>query len=148
VSSRRPSRRPCRRATRASPEHLLLTILAAAPDYVAPGLADLDLAAGAVREALDAERGRVLDAGGVRVEAAALPRGSGSGSPVPFAPQTKRALEQALSVALERRDHAIGVRHVLLGLLREPSTRIDAMLTSVGLSADELFQRLAGPGPR
>jgi ATP-dependent Clp protease ATP-binding subunit ClpC len=68
---------------------------------------------------------------------------------IPFSEDTKRALVGAAEEADREEVSYIGTEHLLLGLLRDPSTRAGAILAANGLQLDvarkHLVQLRAGP---
>jgi hypothetical protein len=92
---------------------------------------------------LAVERGgaaRVLTALGIEADAVRGRVEEGPGSPagqLPFAPQTKKALELSLREALALGHNHIGTEHVLLGLIRE-SGAAAGLLASLGVDGDRI----------
>jgi ATP-dependent Clp protease ATP-binding subunit ClpA len=119
------------------PEHLLLGVAAVDGGVLDRlGLGHDALRAGLARLDADALAAIGIDLGEVerRVDASFGPgalRGRRGGR-VRFAPGAKRALELAVREALALSDRSIGAEHVLLGLVREPSERVRALLARRG----------------
>jgi Clp amino terminal domain, pathogenicity island component len=65
---------------------------------------------------------------------ASLPPGTEPSPPhIPFTPESKEALKQALDQALELGHNYIGTEHLLLGLLQVPEGRGARLLTDLGI---------------
>ncbi|WP_370422367.1 Clp protease N-terminal domain-containing protein [Streptomyces sp. QH1-20] len=56
----------------------------------------------------------------------------GSRSHIPFTPRAKKALERSLREALARKDHRIGLEHVLLGVLHPEDAVTAGVLRRLG----------------
>jgi ATP-dependent Clp protease ATP-binding subunit ClpA len=138
-------------------EHLLIALAAAEDGPASAALRAEGLSPEALRDAvrkrpaLDAGAlatiGIDLDAVRSSVESAfgpgALDR---SGSPrgrARFDRSSKRVLEDALGVAIRRRDRHISAEHILLALLDEPAGRATAVLRDLGVDGGRLRERLA-----
>jgi ATP-dependent Clp protease ATP-binding subunit ClpA len=83
---------------------------------------------------------RVLEALGVEADAVRDRVAEGPGSPggrLPFAPETKKALELSLREALALGLSCIGTEHVLLGLVREDGAAAQ-LLSELGADADRI----------
>lgn len=106
-------------------EHLLLA-LARRPH---PALQRAGLDAEAVTEALSAETAASLAAVGVDWDVAPRAR---TGQPR-FAASAKLALERALPVAFERKDHRLTSDHVLLGVLEAEVGTVPRALELAGV---------------
>ena len=139
-------------------EHLLLGVLAGAPDGVgARVLSSLGVtmpaARAQVKALLEPDAGALeaigIDLGAVRskVEQAFGPgalerrwRRSGRwrrwGGHIPFTPGAKKALELSLREALNLRHDAIGTEHIVLGLVRERDAGAVRALRGLGVEAD------------
>jgi ATP-dependent Clp protease ATP-binding subunit ClpA len=57
---------------------------------------------------------------------------------IPFAPESKKALELALREAIRLGDRHIGTEHLLLGLVRDPRTSAGAVLERQGITSDDV----------
>lgn len=67
---------------------------------------------------------------------------------LPFSPQAKKALEQALHEALRLHDNHISGEHILLGVLRDGQGPAARLLANLGASADALEELLDKLRPR
>ncbi|HAM02046.1 MAG TPA: hypothetical protein DCQ30_07425 [Acidimicrobiaceae bacterium] len=76
------------------------------------------------------------------VHAAAAPSIDELPDPIPFAPETKRALEVATREALRRGHNYIGTEHLLLAVLADPDSVGSRVLTSLGITAAETSERI------
>lgn len=63
---------------------------------------------------------------------------------IPFAPTSKRALEQSLREALARKDRHIGVEHLLLGLLDLRTNTATEVLCHLGVEPATARQEILG----
>jgi len=68
-------------------------------------------------------------------------RGPGAGH-IPFTPRAKKVLELSLREALRLKHNTIGSEHILLGLLREGGGLAIKVLTTQGVSANVLRDRV------
>jgi ATP-dependent Clp protease ATP-binding subunit ClpA len=115
-------------------EHLLLAA-ARTDDPVAATLRRHGLDEDGLRHALDLERDRSLAAVGVSAERPVFT------PPVDrpdFAQSSKAALEGALRAAVERGDHQVLTRHVVLGVLRARRGTVPRALALADVDRDEL----------
>ncbi|MBX6358004.1 MAG: ATP-dependent Clp protease ATP-binding subunit [Micromonosporaceae bacterium] len=101
------------------PEHIILGLLAIEGGAAADVMVQLAGPADAIRK-------RVLRA---------VPPGTGTPpAHVPFGPESKEAMKQALDQALELGHNYIGTEHLLLGLLKVPDGRGAALLAELGVT--------------
>jgi ATP-dependent Clp protease ATP-binding subunit ClpC len=108
-------------------EHLLLGLLREAEGIAAQALSSFSITVDAVREHVVRETSR----------------GNGaSAGHVPFTPRAKKALELALREALQLGHNYIGTEHLLLGVLREQEGLAVQTLVSLGVSIQDLRQRI------
>jgi ATP-dependent Clp protease ATP-binding subunit ClpA len=146
------------RADRIEPVHLLLALtrdqgrggstLRAAGVDSAGLLAALRRSAGLDADALAAV-GIDLEQVRAAAEAAfgpgALDRsGPPSGGHLPFAGESRRALEQSLRAALRRKERRIDSGHVLAGVLAVGDPTVERLLQQLGTDADVLRSRISG----
>jgi ATP-dependent Clp protease ATP-binding subunit ClpA len=131
-------------ASAIGPEHLLLG-LAGGESRASEVLASLGLGHDVLRgelvrsgSGLDADAlasiGIDLDEVRRRVEESFGPGALGGrrSGRLPFTSKSKKALELALREALALGDNEIGAEHVLLGVMRDPGARVDAVLARRG----------------
>ena len=90
-----------------SPEHLLLGVMTVGEGIAWRAMTDLDVSLHNIREALYQKTMRVRGA-------------ADSPGHIPFAPNTKLAIEYAMRQALSLNHPYIGTEHLLLGLLALP----------------------------
>ncbi|BFV56989.1 Clp protease N-terminal domain-containing protein [Kitasatospora sp. CMC57] len=113
------------------------------PGSDAEALASIGVDLDAVRAAVEAEFGEGALTGavpGAREE----PRRRGwfKGDHRPFTPRAKKVLELSLREALRLKEKEIGVRHLLLGLLREGGGLAVTLITERGIDPDGLRREL------
>jgi ATP-dependent Clp protease ATP-binding subunit ClpC len=99
------------------PEHVLLGLVHEGEGVASKALESLGIGSEAVRQ---------------RVEEAT---GQGERAPsghIPFLPQTKDLLKQALNESKELGHHYIGTEHILLGLIRQGDSKAAQVLTGLG----------------
>jgi hypothetical protein len=77
-----------------------------------------------------------------RVARAGVPKVGTVPERVPFAAETKKALEVAVREALRRGHNYIGTEHVLIAVLADPSSLGARLLTVLGIGPDETVRRL------
>jgi ATP-dependent Clp protease ATP-binding subunit ClpA len=147
-------------------EHLLLGLLAgdaAARGVAATVLADLGVTAAAVQRELAARRARpglgpadaaALEAIGIDLDAIRRKAEEAFGAGalqratrrrrgrLPLTPSAKRALGASLREAVGLGDGAIGVEHLLLGLLRQPDQLVAATLAALGAPPETVRDRV------
>jgi ATP-dependent Clp protease ATP-binding subunit ClpA len=100
-------------------------------------LAALGIDLGKVRQAAEAAFGAgALDA---RTRRWGRRRPSGH---LPFTAHAKKALELSLRAATRRGDHALGTRHLLIGVLAAEERRATAVLRRLGVEPADLRHRL------
>ncbi|WP_457030275.1 Clp protease N-terminal domain-containing protein [Kitasatospora sp. P5_F3] len=109
------------------------------PGSDAEALASIGVDLDAVRAAVEAEFGEGALAG-AREE----PRRRGwfKGDHRPFTPGAKKVLELSLREALRLKEKEIGVRHLLLGLLRAGEGPAVTLITEQGIAPDGLRREL------
>ena len=126
-------------ATRLEAEHLLLALSGQAASDAGRVLADTGLDHDGVRDALDAELMRSLEAAGVNVGAVGL-----LDRPLPTMGQprwgasAKAAIERALTIAKARGDRRIHPSHILLGVLHADEGTVPRALASAGVDGPAL----------
>jgi Clp amino terminal domain, pathogenicity island component len=103
------------------PEHLILGLLAVEGGAAAEVMVQLAGSADTIRK---------------RVVRAIPPTTEPVPSHIPFGPEPKEAMKQALEEALELGHNYIGTEHLLLGLLRVPEGRGAALLAELGITQD------------
>lgn len=92
---------------------------------------------------------QALDSLGIRLDAARAKVGAvvGAGTQqlsghIPFTPQAKHVLEQALREALDLRSDHIGTEHLLLGIYRIGDSRAAEVLVAMGADMNEVRERV------
>jgi transcriptional regulator with XRE-family HTH domain len=110
------------------PGHLLLGILSLEEEPAARALEDLGVDLEAARRAVLREVGKGE---------------GGDGRRLSFAPEARKALEDALREARALGHHYIGTQHVLLGLLRDTEGIAAHVLAEFEVSADDVRTALA-----
>ena len=95
---------------------------------------------GSAAQALDS-LGVGLEAAWDRVEADAG-RGPGQSGHIPFTPEAKRTLELSLREALQLGENYIDTEHILLGLVRDPSSPGARTLAELGGTPEAVRQRV------
>ncbi len=138
------------------PEHVILGLLAEEQGAAAQVMASLAGSAEAVRRRVaQAIAAGAPDGGTATVEAlaaevpvpgATVPGSTVSGAPtsgdpaapshIPFGPEPKDAMRQALAQALELGHNYIGTEHLLLGLLNLPNGQGARLLSELGITYD------------
>jgi len=108
-------------------EHLLLGLLREEEGVAAQALRSFSVTVESVREYIIRETSRGTGA---------------SPGHIPFTPRSKKALELALREALQLGHNYIGTEHLLLGILREADGVAMQALTGLGVSPQELRQKI------
>jgi ATP-dependent Clp protease ATP-binding subunit ClpA len=112
-------------------EHLLLALFREPEGLAAKVLAAMDVREEDVRAAIRAAGDRTAGLGEPAARAARAADRAETGRPA-FSGQAKRALRDALAVALEFSHNYIGTEHLLLGLYRNPDCLAAQILTGTG----------------
>ena len=108
-------------------EHLLLGLLRESEGVAAQALGSFSITLESVRDYIIRETSR----------GAGVPTGH-----IPFTPRAKKALELALREALQLGHNYIGTEHLLLGLLRGGEGFAVQALSALGVSAQDLRQKV------
>jgi hypothetical protein len=114
------------RHDRIGTEHLLLGLLRERDGAAASALSSLGISLDAARERVGATQPPGQTASAQRA------RGEMTSGHIPFTAQAKRTLELALREALALGHDYIGTEHILLGLVRDPSSRGATILFELG----------------
>ena len=109
-------------------EHLLLGMLTEGDGIAGKALTDVGMTLDTVREAVEQLVGRG-DA-------------ANAGQHIPFTPNAKKCLENALFQALELGHSYIGTEHLLLSLLNTNQATANGVLASLGYELDEVGQQV------
>jgi ATP-dependent Clp protease ATP-binding subunit ClpA len=129
-------------------EDLLLGILRADEGYTAEALSSLGVALEGAREESEGMFSDVLSSIGISLEEIRREAGDAfdmriaDNRRIPFSPQAKRVLGQALREAVRLRDNRIGIEHILLGVLHNEDSKAVRMLARMGVSPEVLEERL------
>src|SRR5215475_5819036 len=97
-------------------EHILLGLLREDDGSAAQALDSLGIGLAAARDRVEADAGR----------------GPGQSGHIPFTPEAKRTLELSLREALQLGENYIDTEHILLGLVRDPSSPGARVLADLG----------------
>ncbi len=119
--------------------HLLLAIAAGTEDEAGEVLASVGLDRQAIRDALDKEFERSLNAVGVSLPAFELPRRTLAGRPGPGT-SARLAFERGFGSAPRRRD--LRPAHLLLGILQAPVGTVPRALALAGVGQADLRTRV------
>ena len=115
-------------------EHVLMGLVREEEGLAARVLASLDVTREGVDDLVMEQVGRGEEA---------------SDGQIPFTPRAKKILELSLREALSLGHNYIGTEHILLGLVNEPDSRAQHILTDLGANAetirDEVIRMLSGP---
>jgi ATP-dependent Clp protease ATP-binding subunit ClpA len=127
----------------ASSVHLLLALFSQPEGVAAKVLQHMNVSQAAVTAAA----ARVVTAApaaaaGPAAADAGTDTESGAQAPKTFTADGRRALRNALAVALERGHNYIGTEHLLLGLFREPDSPAVATLAAAGATESEATARV------
>jgi ATP-dependent Clp protease ATP-binding subunit ClpA len=139
-------------------EHLLLALFTEPQGIAARALAAMDVSEDTVRAAIRAADDRRPDAAEPPASSAEPPTppgepaaAAGSGARPPFSGPAKRALRDALAVALEFGHNYIGTEHLLLALYRNEDSLAARILTQAGAiestARAHIVAMLRGQGP-
>jgi ATP-dependent Clp protease ATP-binding subunit ClpA len=129
-------------------EDLLLGILRADEGYSAEALSSLGVMLERAREESEGMFSDALSSIGISLEEIRREAGDAfdmripDNRRIPFSPQAKRVLGQALREAARLRDNRIGTEHILLGILHNEERRAVRMLARMGVSPEALETRL------
>jgi ATP-dependent Clp protease ATP-binding subunit ClpA len=129
-------------------EDLLLGILRADEGYSAEALSSLGVTLERAREESEGMFSDALSSIGISLEEIRREAGDAfdmripDNRRIPFSPQAKRVLGQALREAARLRDNRIGTEHILLGILHNEERRAVRMLARMGVSPEALETRL------
>jgi ATP-dependent Clp protease ATP-binding subunit ClpC len=129
-------------------EDLLLGILSVDEGVAAGALSSLGVTLAAAREESERMTSEALSSVGISLEEVRREAGDAFDMSIPdyrripFSPRAKRVLGQALREAVRLRDNHIGTEHVLLGILRNEDGTAVRMLNRLGVSPEELEERL------
>jgi ATP-dependent Clp protease ATP-binding subunit ClpC len=107
-------------------EHILLGLLREVDGSAAHALESLGVGLEAARDRVEADAGR----------------GPGQSGHIPFTPEAKRTLELSLREALQLGENYIDTEHILLGLVRDPSSPGARRLAELGGTPDAVRQRV------
>src|SRR5215469_6624777 len=107
-------------------EHVLLGLVREEDGYAARALDSLGVSLEAARDRVEADAGR----------------GSGQSGHIPFTPEAKRSLELSLREALQLGENYIDTEHILLGLVRDPSSPGARILAELGGTPEAVRQRV------
>jgi ATP-dependent Clp protease ATP-binding subunit ClpA len=139
------------------PEHLLLALFTEPEGLAGRALAAMDVSEDTVRAAIRAagDRAAGQDESSAREAAAAgtpaAATSAAAGTRPPFSAPAKRALRDALAVALEFGHNYIGTEHILLGLYRNEDSLATRILTQAGAiettARAHIVTMLRGQGP-
>ncbi len=126
----------------ASSVHLLVGLYAEPEGVAARALAEIGLSEAAVTAAVtQARKASPTDtAGPTDTDAGTEP---GAEAPRRFTADGKRALRNALAIALEHGHNYIGTEHLLLGLFRDPGSPAAAALAAAGATESEATAHVA-----
>jgi ATP-dependent Clp protease ATP-binding subunit ClpA len=126
-------------ATKLEAEHLLLALSRQSASDAGRVLAQAGLDHDGLRDALDAELRRSLDAAGVTVGAVALAERPlpSTGEPR-WGASAKRALQRALTLAQQRGDRNLRPTYILLGVLGADEGTVPRALALAGVDARRL----------
>jgi ATP-dependent Clp protease ATP-binding subunit ClpA len=139
-------------------EHLLLALFTEPQGLAGRALAAMDVSEDAVRAAIRAAGDRTPDGAEPPASSAEPPTSpgeptaaAGSGARPPFSAPAKRALRDALAVALEFGHNYIGTEHLLLALYRNEDSLAARILTQAGAiestARAHIVPMLRGQGP-
>jgi ATP-dependent Clp protease ATP-binding subunit ClpC len=106
-------------------EHLLLALLREEEGLAARTLRELGVSLGGVRGQIDSGAGELKAAG-----------------QIPFTKHARRVLEAALRSGVRWGHAFIGIEHLLVGLLADPSSRAVRILADAGLQPAAIAERL------
>jgi ATP-dependent Clp protease ATP-binding subunit ClpC len=129
-------------------EDLLLGILCADQGYAAEALSSLGVTLEGAREESEGMFSDALSSIGISLEEIRQEAGDAfdmriaDNRRIPFSPQAKRVLGQALREAVRLRDNRIGIEHILLGVLHNEDSKAVRMLARMGVSPEALEARL------
>jgi ATP-dependent Clp protease ATP-binding subunit ClpA len=129
-------------------DDLLLGILRADEGYAAEALSSLGVTLEGAREESEGMFSDVLSSIGISLEEIRREAGDAfdmrisDNRRIPFSPQAKRVLGQALRDAVRLRDNRIGTEHILLGVLHNEDSKAVRMLARMGVSPEALEARL------
>ena len=112
--------------TQIGTEHILLGLLREEDGSAAQALESLGVGLEAARARVEADAGR----------------GSGQSGHIPFTPEAKRTLELSLREALQLGENYIDTEHILLGLVRDPSSPGARVLAELGGTPEAVRQRV------
>jgi ATP-dependent Clp protease ATP-binding subunit ClpC len=110
-------------------EHLLLALLEAPENEATAALKRLGVDLARLQHAVE--------------ENAPIGKTVSDASQLPFTPRTKRALEEAMGIAMELQDDHVGCEHLLLGLLAEGEGVAARALASLGVDLEGLRAAVA-----
>lgn len=112
-------------------EHVLLGLLREDAGVAARALGSIGVGLQPARDRIEADTGR----------------GPGQSGHIPFTPEAKRTLEHSLREAMQLGHDYIGTEHILLGLVRDPSTRGARILAELGGSPESVRQAVTEAAP-
>jgi ATP-dependent Clp protease ATP-binding subunit ClpA len=124
-------------AEQVEPEHLLLA-LAEGSSPAARAIAEAGIDGGAITAAIEADLVAMLEVVGVPASVVdATPAAPRVDRPN-FGIHARRALEQAMREAVDRRQKRLGPEHVLLGALHSPSPALARVLSRLDVEPERL----------
>ncbi len=132
----------------ASSVHLLLGLFAEPEGVAAKALREMNISEAAVQAAVNqaalnqAAESKAWKATPAGTSGAGAEADAGTEAPKRFTADGKRALRNALTIALEHGHNYIGTEHLLLGLIRDPDSPATVALAAVGAAETEVTARV------